>query len=320
VNKTNRFTLIATVLLGVLLYMILRYARDLNIAWNGAEPAPPPAIKNPQTPAPPRIATTADLHDFLDAGGRAAATLLDHYADWSAAHGFTGKNRLFAAPDIAASGRYTNLAESELAARSEAGDEFASQVLATRRLFTDPFSAIEYFRRAAGQGSTFALLRIADLLEALDAAEAGRATTRSGQSDRARALAERGVDHSLKLTALGYLVTALRDGGPPVIDRSVLAGLDRLREETTGDQQVAVCEWSERMLLEIAKDRVRGGKPAITTAPPPVFFTPPDLAGRLPCRHTAYPIDFPMDLTRCTVTGVRDGEDQALDLYLCPGD
>jgi len=320
VNKTNRFTLIATVLLGVLLYMILRYARDLNIAWDGAELTPPPAIDNSQIPAQPRIATTADLSDFLNAGGRVTETLLNHYADWSAAHGFTGKNRLFGAPDIAASGHYTNLAESELVARSATGDELASQVLATRRLFTDPFSAIEYFRRAAGQGSTFALLRIADLLEALDAAETGRATTHSGQSDRLRTLVKHGVGNSLKLTALGYLVTAMRDGGPPVIDPGVLAGLDRLRKGTTGDQRVAVCEWSERMLLEIAKDRVRWGKPAITTVPPPVFFAPPDLADRLPCRRTAYPIDFPMDLARCTVTDVRNGEDAALDLYLCPED
>jgi len=320
VNKTNRFTLIATVLLGVLLYMILRYARDLNIAWDGTEPAPPTAIDNPQIPSQPQIATTADLRAFLDADAMASDTLLDHYADWSAAHGFTGKNRLFGAPDIAAANRFTALAGPELVARSEAGAVLASQVLATRRLFTDPFSAIEYFRRAAGQGSTFALLRIADLLEALDAAEAGRATARSDQADRARALAERGVDHSLKLTALGYLVTAMRDGGPPVIDPGVLAELDRLREGTTGDQRVAVCQWSERMLLEIARDRVRWGRPAITTAPPPVFFTLPDLAGRLPCRHTAYPIDFPMDVARCTVTGVRNAENEALDLYLCPED
>ena len=62
------------------------------------------------------------------------------------------------------------------------------------------------------------------------------------------------------------------------------------------------------------------GEPAVTTQPPPVFFTIPDLTNRLPCNKSSFPIENLLDLTRCTTTPVRNAEDEALDLYLCLSD
>lgn len=327
-TKTNRFTLIATILLGVLLYTILRFAHDLNVSWDGRALTPPPATDDTLVPAQPRIAATTDLLAVLDAapdehgatGGIDSTGVLDDYADWSDARGFTGKNRLFGTPDRVPSDALAATNETELRMWSDAGDAAASQELAARILFVDLFSAIEFFQRAAEQGSTFALLRIGSLIESLDAAADGNAVADPVQRQRIADLAERGVDNDLRLTALGYLVTAIRDGGAPIIDHTLLAWLDRLNDGTTNDERVAVCKWSERMLLDIAKGRVRWGKPAITTVAPPVFFAIPGLDDRLPCNRTAYPIENLMDLNRCTVTEVRNAADEALDLYICPAD
>jgi len=325
VTKTNRFTLIATFLLGVLLYTILRFAADLNIAWDGSVLQPPPATDNTRAPTQPRIATATDLRAALDdhgiesgiESGIDSRAAIDGYADWSDARGFTGDNRLFGTPDIAPTDAFAAGNETVLIARSDAGDVAASQALAARMLFIDPFNAIEYFRRAAEQGSTFALLRIGSVLEALDAAGADAAIAGHAQRQRVADLTERGVGNSLRLTALGYVMTAIRDGGAPIVDHTLLTWLDRLIDESDNDELVAVCEWSERTLVDIAKGRVRWGKPAITTVAPPVFFAIPNLAERLPCVQTAYPIETLLDLANCSVTEVRNAADEALDLYIC---
>ena len=320
-TKTNRFTLIATILLGVLLYTILRFAHDLNIAWDGSTLKPPPATNATPDSTLPRIATAIDLRVLLDEEfaepGFDATAALDATADWYDARGFTGKNRLFGSPDT------TPLTPGDVAAltaQSEAGNAAASQTLAAQTLFTNPFRAIELFHKAAEQGSTFALLRIGSLLEALDTA--GTVDEAADALHRARVteLTKRGVGNSLRLTALGYVITAIRDGGAPIVDQSMLTWLDRLKDETIHDELIAVCAWSERTLLEIAKSRARSGNSPVTTTAPPVFLTIPGLTDRLPCNQTAYPIENLLDLTNCSITHVRNAANEPMDLYICPVD
>ncbi len=322
-TKTNRSTLIATFLLGVLLYTILRFAADLNIMSDGRGREPPPATDDPGATAVPRITTAADLRAVLDTilagqdGGDAAA-ILDSYTRWSDARGFSGDRRLFGAGKMAPTDATVPIDETELQTRSRAGDALASQALAARRLFDDPLSSLELLHTAAEQGSTFALLRIASLLEALNTAGIDAEMSAAARDQRAIRLTNLGFGDDLGIGALGYLLTAARDGGPPIIDGAMLAWLDRLTVATTSDQRVTVCEWSERKLLDIAGRRARRGKPAITTAPPAVFIAIPDLADRLPCSQTQSPVENLIDLTNCSVTEVRNGADEPRDLYLCP--
>lgn len=321
-TKTNRFTLIATILLGILLFTILRFARDLNVAWDGSKLKPPPATGDTRAPTRPRIATMTDLRAFLDQHGAEngidSTEILDSYAEWSVARGFTGRHRLFGVADTAAPDAFTASDEAVLRARSDAGDAAASQALAAQILFVDLFDAIDLFRRAAEQGSTFALLRIGSLFAALDATGTGNEIADPAQRQRVVDLTEQGVGNSLRLTALGYILVAIRDGGAPVVDHALLTWLDRLHNEPTNDEWVAVCGWSERTLLDIAKARIRWGKPAVVTIAPPIFFSVPDLANRLPCGRTTFPIDNLMDLTRCSKTPVRNADNEVLDLHLCP--
>ena len=311
-TKANRFTLIATILLGILLYTVLRFAHDLNLAWDGSTLSPPPpAIDDTQGPVDPRIENTKDLRALLIEHDVDAVTALNAYARWSDARGFTGGNRLFGA---APTDDLATVADAELLTRSDTGDSAASQELAARVLFVDPIRAIDLFQLAAEQGSTFALLRIGSLLEALDTVSTGSQSI----DPHIVELTEQGVRNSLRLTALSYAVTAVRDAGPPIVDYTVLAWLDRLNETTTPEEQVAVCEWSERTLLNVARGRARWGKPAITTVAPPVFFTIPDLAKRLPCGRTSYPVESLMDFSDCTVTRVRNAAEKELDTYICP--
>lgn len=320
-TKTNRFTLIATVLLGVLLYTILRFADDLNVAWDGSELEPLPETNNTHQSAQPRIATAMDLRTVLDKRRAEdsidSAAALDGYSDWSEARGFVGSNRIFSPSEVAPSDRFADMDQAGLIARSEAGDALASQTLAARILFDDPFSAIDLFRRAAEQGSTFALLRIGSLLEALNTVAARNAEANPDQQQRFSDLAKQGVRGSLRLTALGYVVTAIRDGGAPIVDHTLLSWLDRLEAGTTNNELVAACEWSEKTMLDIAGRRIRAGKSPVTTQAPPVFMAIPDLADLLPCARTSYPIENLLELDHCAVTPVRNAMDEDMDLYIC---
>ena len=284
-TKTDRYTLIATVLLGILLYTVLRFAHDLNLAWDGSVLEPPPVTDDTQEPTQPRIASTADLRTLLTDNHVDAVMTLDGYARWSDARGFTGSNRLLGSTDVAPADELAAAAETELKVKSDAGDAAASQALAARMLFIDSFGSIDLYRLAAEQGSTFALLRIGSVLEALETATTGSEPTDPMQQQHIAELTGRGIDNSLRLTALGYVVTAIRDGGPPIVDHALFEWLDRLSDTTTPEEMVAVCEWSEQKLLNVAKSRARRGKPTITTVAPPVFFTIPKLAERLPCRR-----------------------------------
>ncbi len=316
-TKTDRSTLIATVLLGVLLYTVLRFAHDLNLAWDGSVLEPPPVADNEQESASPRISGAKDLRALLIDNDVDATAALDGYARWSVARGFSGDDRLFASNDRPPGEDFSAIDEATLVARSDAGDAAASQMLGARMLFVDSFRSIDFYRRAAEQGSTFALLRIGSLLEALAAVAAGNKTNHPVQERRVAELAGQGVNNSLHLTALGYVITAIRDGGPPIVDHSLLERLRRLSDTITPEEQVAVCEWSERTLVNIAKERARHGKPAVTTTAPPVFFALPELAGQLPCRQTAYPIETLMEFADCSVVRVRDPADDELDAYIC---
>ena len=310
-TRTNRFTLIATILLGILLFTIIRFAYDLNVAWHGGKLEPPPASVESQASSLPRITKAADLRDFLARQEETdPASLLEGYADWSDARGFTGENRLFGVAENAPSATFIAGDEAELRARSAAGDAAASQALAAGMLFDDLFVTIELLHTAAEQGSTFALLRIGALFEALDAAGTAEIAADPAQRQKVAGLAGQGVGNSLRLTALGYVIAAIRDAGAPIVDRALLEWLARLNADTTSDERTAVCAWSEHTLLDIAGARIRRGRPAVATTAPPVFFAVPDFTDRLPCTDTAFPIENLLDLDHCTITPVRNAANE----------
>jgi len=378
-TRTSRFTLIATVLLGVLLYTITRFAADLNVAWDGSAIAPPAPAADDAS-APP-IADAANLRFVLNALGIDPATALDGWATWSDARGFMPPNRLFGIPDPVASASSNSrpataapanvdvadptpsaplsaargatdpvapgprpavpeasnpenpgagvpdpgesadnatIDEAELLARSAAGNAAASQELAARAAFTAPFAAIDYYRLAADQGSTFALLRLASLFEALATVTQSGVAVDPDYARRIAALTGSAAGNDLRRIAFAHLLAAIRDGGPPIIDPALLAWLRRLDEQVTATERTSVCAQSARLLMDIARRRARMGRPPVATEAPPIFFTAPEWADRQLCARTADPIESLMDLSHCTVTGFRSAENEPLDLYVCP--
>lgn len=338
-SRTSRFTLIATVLLGVLLYTITRFAEDLNVAWDGSVIEPPPIETDASIDLP--MADAAGVSSVLTALDIDPVAARDGWAAWSDARGFAPPNRLHGIPDPVSSGpgpsdpapsdpgdasrrdsasRGAGPAttdEAELLALSQAGDAAATQALAARVALRAPFEAIDYYRLAADQGSTFALLRLASLFEALDTVARSGTTTDPAHARRLAALADSAPGNSLRLMAFTHLLAAVRDGGPPIVDPSLLAWLRRLDEQASDTQRSAACGQSARLLMDIAGRRARSGRPPVVTEAPPIFFTAPGWAEQQICAQTADPIESLMDLSDCIVTRFRSDANEPLDLHIC---
>ena len=328
-SRTNVFTLIATLLLGVLLFTITRYTEKL--------PQPPPAatIREPATAKPsesgrgpaeqrrigdlPSVSTHDELLDFLHARNVDVRTTMRESAAWRQARGFYEPDELFGITENDAPGAvFRTLNEDTLSSLADTGRGAAAQELAARVAFSDPFAALDLYRSAAGRGSVNAVLRMAALLESLlDPATEDFAA----DSDYLLQLAElRRVHEHPKFLAFAHAVAAVRDGGLPIVDGEVFAWLQRMSSDLSVSEVSAACERSSELFLEFGVSRRQNGIQPISTTPPPVFLSIPDIEKLLPCQKTAYPIIQLLDLSQCSQSLVTNDRDEPMNLFVCTND
>lgn len=327
-SKTNVFTLIATILLGVLLYTIARFAANLpeappadsiretaTIATPANAGLPQPTTR---TNGLPRVRTYSELLDFLTAQGIDGRSAIADSARWLQERGFSGINTLLGVTEENARGiALQSLDDATLHTMLEAGDSGASQALASRALFTDPFAALELYRTAASQGSVYAILQIGSLLESLSDITLDDFVTDPAYLQKLVDLRNRDSAEGPKIAAFSHALTAARDGGMPVIDTEILTWLQRLSSEFSESEQEFACERSMQLFFEISAERRQKGLQPISTDPPPVFLSIPDLENQLPCRATSHPIIQLLDLTRCAHTEVEDDKGDRMNLNIC---
>lgn len=327
-SKTNVFTLIATVLLGVLLYTISRFTGSLpepppaNSIREAAQPAASPAARTLETQdnpgTLPRIRTQSELLDFLSGRGIDGPNAIADSADWFQKRGFFGLKPLLGvtendAPDTV----FQSMDDDALRKMSEAGNPGASQTLASRALFTDPFSALDWYRRAAAQGSVYAIMQIGALLESLTDMSLDEFVSGPEYRQQLSALRNGEANASPKISALSHALAGARDGGLAIIDGEMLKWMQRLANGLSELERQSACERSSRLFLEIGAQRRREGLQPIATDPPPVFLSIPELQQRLPCRTTGYPIIQLLDVTRCSQTLIMDGQGERMNLNIC---
>ena len=148
-SKTNVYTLVATALLGVLLYVVLQFARKV--------PTQPVTTNIMTEPIGLSVGGRSDLPAILEARGIDAQRAIAESIDWRQARGFLDSDRMFGvAGDEAPARLYEILEIATLESMSESGDLAATQALAARKLLEDPFASLALYTTAANQGSVFA--------------------------------------------------------------------------------------------------------------------------------------------------------------------
>ena len=336
-HKSTRFTLTSTALLGILLYAVVQFTNDLQnppprqadkaAGASGAIAAVPAAASTQaetSSPAPdprlPRITTHAELIAFLDGRDYNGRLLVDQAAGWYGARGFLGANELLGITiDNSPATYYETFDLPTLHAMSESGDANATQTLAHMAMFSDPFAALELYRKAVSQGSVYAGIKIADSLSFFSD------TKRGGDRNFARQFRElqrstpremRG--QNLKIETYATLLSAMGDGGPPIIDTELLDWSTSLESALPADVRESACRRSAEIIAENGAARRANGVAPLSTQPPPVFLSPPDREARMPCATTGYPLVAMMNLSGCVVESVIGPDGTEALLHICP--
>lgn len=331
-SRTNISILLATALLGVLLFLLRQIFDQQPVAPvavpvvaeppPAAAPAPPPPATDdaPAAPAgPPLLDGPAALRALLENRGLDADAELAATQGWFEALGFTDGGPLRELlPESSTRRQYASLDELTLQVMSDGGDPLASEELAARRRFSDSFDALAFYSRAARQGSVKAALQLASLnqeLAQIDPEDFGADDEFLQRLQRQRGS---GAQPRLQIEAYETLLTAMRDGGPPVIDDDLLDWAEGLAAGLPPEELQRACNRSfDDYVRLLGLRRVRDGKP-VTIEPPPVFLAPPDLDARMPCQESLNPIGTTLQLDNCGTEVVIDARGREQLLYLCP--
>lgn len=327
-SKTNIFTLIATILLGALLYTISRFTGSLPEAPPATSIRESAALSPPASADPPgfrdspgelpRVSSNAELLAYLNAQGIDGQQAIADSAIWLQERGFFATNTLLGITEEKAPGTaLASMDDERLQTIAEAGNSGASQALAARVLFTDPFTALDLYRTAAGQGSVYAILQTGALLESLHDLALDEFVADPAYLRKLSDLRSGSTNQNPKFAAFSHAVAAARDGGVPIIDTEMLQWIKRLSSGFSASEQQSACERSAQLFLEFGSERRRNGLQPISTDPPEVFLSIPELEAQLPCKTTQYPIIQLLDLSSCSRTLVQDGRGERMELNIC---
>jgi hypothetical protein len=318
-TKTQVYTLIATALLGVLLFLILRLTGDLQMRVDGAtETDASPGTAFIRESGLPRITTRAELLDRLRGKAIDAEDAIRKSIRWRNERGFFGPDELLGVTEENSPVRaYDALTDRDLAAMSDRDDVGATQALALRSSPVDPIAAMTLYETAASQGSIYAMLRIGSLRETFaDLAD----EKIEADEDLMMKLGVQGLeesDNTMHVAAFAYVAAAVRDGGPAVVDHELLAWITRMAERFPPAREAEACAYSDQLFIRTGVARRGRGLPPITTNPPPVFLGIPDLDDLLPCRTTPHPIIQLLDVSECSTDRVENSRGETVDLYIC---
>jgi len=282
----------------------------------GKSPSTEPVTAN-TSPAPSDEAYQR-FRALLESRGVDSAAAIQRYRYWKADRGFLGSDPLLGLRfDEAPARYYETLDEGTLHTMADSGDTGATQELAGRSLLTDPFEALDWYRRAAASGSTYAMLQIASLLATLAAVDLAGSSGDEHYAARMKQLRRDALDGNLELESLAWTLAAIRDGGAAIAQPGVLHRIARIAEAIDAATMTRVCDRSVHVILEVGLSRRAQGMVPMLTQPPPVFLRPADLYDRLPCRDTPFPIEPLITAAECVVTSVDDGTDGSRQLWIC---
>lgn len=330
-SRTNVSVLIATALLGVLLFVVRQIADDAPVS-ELAIPVPKTPIKvesesatvstesaESQNGGQPlrRIANAGDLIELLEARGLDGDSRVAATAEWLQERGFNGPNPLYGV-DLAASpdAYFASLDDDTLKVMSEGGDAGATLTLALRESLEDPFAATDLYTLAAAQGSSLALLQLGSQRETFSDIALDDYAADPEFRKRLNRIA-RGNPELLLTDALAYATAAVRDAGEPIVDQRLVDWLDSLGDRLPERLHGRACEQGFGTYVALSMRRRELGIAPVNFTPPPVFLTVPDLEERLPCGETNSPVVSTLDLFGCLTEPVLDASGRDALVFIC---
>jgi hypothetical protein len=280
----SRFTtsiLLATALLGVLLWIVISMARDFARAPEA--PLPPPEEVIEHDPTLPRIHTVAELIAWLDGQGYNGQTLIARYKAWLDLRGFPPALLDEPAPrdDIV-----VEAADAELLVIAATGNVSALHELSRRSLVEGNLQeAMDWLDQAVINGSLYGMMRKADLINTASDPAIAQLTSGKDGYDDVRLPRDNGL-----VRALGWSLAAVTVGGYPVVTRAHAARLSTLTDEIDPTKVDLACETAQDFVLEAASSRRALGGPVFSTEQPPFAVTVAEPQDLIPCSVPIVPL------------------------------
>jgi hypothetical protein len=316
----SRFTvsiLMATALLGVLLWIVLSMARDLARAPQEPLALPTEPAADTFDPALARIGTRAELAAWLTARGYSAAALLDSRDAWLEQQGFPPGQRTAGLAGVAPAADDFNdldgLDDADLLRLAANGNAGAFQALAEHSLQSDPLAALEWYEQAVVNGSIYAMLRLSDLLVTLSAPE-----LENFVSDSAWQLALEKINSDSpapRERALAWAIAAVTIGGYAIMDPSHAARIAGLGEQLDDAGIARACETGNDYVLEIATARRMRGSVVIETQAPGLALSIDEPDRAIPCSIPVLPL---ISLAQCNVEAFVGPGPRLMNAWICP--
>jgi len=295
----SRFTtsvLLATALLGVLLWVVISIVVDLANAPEELLALPEESSIEIDL-ALPRIHSEAEFNTWLTTLGYDFDALYSARQHWDAARGWP-EPYLFKTPEGSTSNyREDSLDDAQLLVLAGNGDLQAIHMLATRSLIRDknPLEALEWYDHAIVNGSIFAMLAVADLTitltdPALDAFHA---------QDNWQAAVDQ-LRNELpppKERALAWTLAGVIMGGYGLMDTTLTQRIEMYSMELDAAGIEQACLTAQDYVLEVAATRRAQGNAVFSFDPPPFSITHLNPANIIPCDTPMEPL---ISLQGCT--------------------
>lgn len=313
-SRENISILIATGLLGVLLWVVISIARD----WGRlpAAPLPLPAEIVEIDPALPRLLTRTDLRNWLTEKGYLADVLIGGYRDWLAERGYPGFSVLLDGPGTDTIGAdYADMDDADLVLLAGRGDSSAALLLGEKSLETDPLAALDWFDQASVNGSVFGMIRMADLLATLSSLESAEFVSTSSWQE---ALEQRNAGAPpLGEQALAWALAAVIVGGYAVLDPSHADRIESLTMMLDDAANERACALAQDYVLTTATARRAQGGMVFSMQAPPLALSVANPAATLPCDVPLIPL---VSLDACSQQDFVGPGTRLMTAWLCTGD
>lgn len=314
ISRTNISVLIATALLAILLWTVLNTVKEF-----GKIPALQSEKADTESPSEPivigeRLYSRADTKNFIDKLSTRGGPRLDAYQDWLLARGYPETYRIWGDNSpLKAVSEYADMGNARLLTVAGGGNIEAMYELAERRMRDDPLDALAWYDQAIVNGSVYAMIKTANLLESINDPQLQDFLNNARWRNALEMLNKETPAPIEK--ALAWSLAAITIGGYAILDNQHANRIRRLSAQLDAKTIQNACDVAQEYLLDTAAARRALGGAVFSTEQPPIAVTTPNPASVIPCQQVIPPL---VTMDNCTAHAIVTPEANRATLWICP--
>jgi hypothetical protein len=318
----SRFTtsiLLATALLGVLVWIVLSMARDLARAPDEPLPLPTDEQEEVFDPTLPRLLSYQDMQAWLNSRGLPADKLLGFNRRWLEEKEFPVTNLPLIPPieldpyNSEFKIDYSGLDDATLLNQAGVGDTYALHELGDRSIETDPLAALEWYDQAIVNGSLYAMVRTSDLLTTLSDPAINEFVADPVWQDALEQI--RNAAPAPRERALAWSIALVTIGGYALMSSAHAQRIASLTAQLDAAGIDRACDTAQEYVLDTAGARRARQMAIFSLEAPPFALTIASPANAIPCDVPVPPL---ISLDHCEASDFVGPGSKLMTAWVCP--